>query len=70
MATDIVTSPVTRKGMWIFGIGAGILTVLIRIFGGLPEGVMYSILFMNGFVPLINRFTKPTIFGVVKEEKK
>lgn len=70
MATDWVTSPITNKGMWIFGFGISLVLVVIRIYGGLPEGVMYSILFMNGFVPLINRYTKPTIFGVVKEEKK
>ena len=70
MATDWVTSPITNKGMWIFGLGISFVLVVIRIYGGLPEGVMYSILFMNGFVPLINRFTKPQIFGVVKEEKK
>lgn len=70
MATDWVTSPITNKGMWIFGLGISLVLVVIRIYGGLPEGVMYSILFMNGFVPLINRFTKPTIFGVVKEENK
>lgn len=70
MATDWVTSPITEKGMWIFGLGISLVLVLIRIYGGLPEGVMYSILFMNGFVPLINRFTKPKIFGVVKEENK
>lgn len=70
MATDWVTSPITNKGMWIFGLGISLVLVVIRIYGGLPEGVMYSILFMNGFVPLINRYTKPTIFGVVKGEKK
>jgi electron transport complex protein RnfD len=70
MATDWVTSPITNKGMWIFGLGISLVLVVIRIYGGLPEGVMYSILFMNGFVPLINRFTKPEIFGVVKEGKK
>jgi len=63
MATDYVTSPITAKGMWIFGIGAGILVVIIRLFSGLPEGVMYSILFMNAFVPLINRYTRPRILG-------
>ncbi|HRS91617.1 MAG TPA: RnfABCDGE type electron transport complex subunit D, partial [Candidatus Marinimicrobia bacterium] len=66
MATDMVTSPITNLGIWIFGIGAGILVVLIRQFGGLPEGVMYSILLMNGFVPLINRYTRPKYFGEVK----
>ncbi|MBE0645503.1 MAG: RnfABCDGE type electron transport complex subunit D [Bacteroidetes bacterium] len=63
MATDMVTSPVTGKGMWIYGFGISLILVLIRIYGGLPEGVMYSILFMNAFVPLINRYTAPRIFG-------
>jgi electron transport complex protein RnfD len=63
MATDMVTSPITSKGMWIYGCGAGLLLVTIRLFGGLPEGVMYSILIMNGFVPLINRYTRPIILG-------
>ena len=63
MATDMVTSPVTGRGMWIYGLGISLIIVLIRIFGGLPEGVMYSILFMNALVPLINRFTRPVIFG-------
>lgn len=63
MATDMVTSPITPKGMWIFGAGAGFLLVIIRLFGGLPEGVMYSILLMNGVTPLINRYTYPKIFG-------
>jgi len=63
MATDMVTSPVTNIGNFIFGIGAGLLVVLIRIFGGYPEGVMYSILFMNACTPLINRFTKTKAFG-------
>ena len=66
MATDWVTSPITNKGMWIFGISIALLVVVIRLFGGLPEGVMYSILIMNGFVPLINRYTRPRIFGAVK----
>ncbi|WP_337866464.1 RnfABCDGE type electron transport complex subunit D [Ignavibacterium sp.] len=70
MATDWVTSPITNKGMWIFGLGISLVLVVIRIYGGLPEGVMYSILFMNGFVPLINKYTTPRIFGVEKEEKK
>jgi len=67
MATDMVTSPVTPKGAWIFGFGAGVVLVVIRLFGGLPEGVMYSILFMNGFVPLINRYTRPKYFGEIKK---
>lgn len=63
MATDWVTSPLTKKGMWIYGFGIALVLILIRLFGGLPEGVMYSILLMNGFVPLINKFTKPKTFG-------
>jgi electron transport complex protein RnfD len=66
MATDWVTSPITGKGMWIYGVGISIVVVVIRVFGGLPEGMMYAILFMNAFVPLINRYTKPRIFGEVK----
>lgn len=66
MATDLVTSPLTMRGMWIFGLGIGMLTVLIRLFGGLPEGVMYSILLMNAAVPLINRWTRPRIFGAAR----
>lgn len=70
MATDWVSSPITSKGMWIFGLGIALIVVVIRIFGGLPEGVMYAILFMNGFVPLINRYTKPRIFGTSAELSK
>ncbi len=66
MATDMVTSPITARGSWIFGIGAGVILIIIRLFGGLPEGVMYSILLMNAFTPLINRYTKPQIFGEVR----
>jgi electron transport complex protein RnfD len=63
MATDMVTSPITNRGCIFFGVGIGCLVVVIRLLGGLPEGVMYAILFMNAFVPLINRGTKPRIFG-------
>ncbi len=63
MATDYVTSPTTWRGQWIFGLGIGLLTILIRLFGGLPEGVMYSILLMNAAVPLINRGTRPRVYG-------
>ncbi len=63
MVTDMVTSPVTPLGQWIFVIGGGFLAVIIRLFGGLPEGVMYSILLMNSIVPLLNRYTRPRIFG-------
>lgn len=65
MATDMVTTPITKKGRWVFGIGAGIILVVIRIYGGYPEGVLYSILFMNGVTPLINRYTRSKIFGEV-----
>lgn len=63
MATDLVTSPVTNGGRWVFGIGVGLLVVVIRVWGGLPEGVMYAILFMNALVPFINRATQPRVFG-------
>ena len=63
MVTDPVTTPITPRGMWIFGLGVGVLVVLIRIFGGLPEGVMYAILLMNAGTPLINRMTQPRRFG-------
>ncbi len=66
MATDWVTSPLTKKGMWIYGIAISLLIVVIRNFGGLPEGVMYAILLMNGATPLINRYTVPKIFGEAK----
>ncbi len=66
MATDMVTSPISPKGKIIFGLGCGLLTSVIRLWGGYPEGVSYSILIMNAFVPLINRWTKPVKFGVVK----
>jgi electron transport complex protein RnfD len=65
MATDMVTSPVTQRGRIIFGIGCGILTVVIRLVGGYPEGVSYSILLMNMAVPLIDRYTVPKPFGEV-----
>ncbi len=63
MATDMVTSPVSGLGCWVFGAGIGALVVIIRIWGGLPEGVMYSILLMNALVPFINRVTQPRVFG-------
>jgi len=68
MATDMVTSPITRKGRLVFAIGCGLLTALIRIKGGYPEGVSYSILLMNLAVPLIDRYTIPRKFGEVKNE--
>ena len=70
MATDYVTSPVTKKGQLIFGIGCGLFTVLIRYFGSYNEGVCYSIMVMNLLVPLIDKYTKPARFGVVKSDKK
>jgi len=66
MATDMVTSPVAFKGMLIFGFGCGLLTVLIRLFGGYPEGVSFAILLMNACTPLIDRYTRPKIYGQVQ----
>jgi electron transport complex protein RnfD len=63
MATDMVTSPMTVRGQLIFGVGIGVLTVLIRNFGAYPEGISFAILIMNGFVPLINAYIKPKRFG-------
>jgi len=63
MATDYVTSPMSNKGMLIYGIGIGVLTVLIRRFGAYPEGVQFAILIMNAFTPLINNYIKPSRFG-------
>ncbi len=74
MATDYVTSPFTHRGMIVFGVGIGILTVLIRLFGNYPEGVSFAILIMNAFVPLINQFAKQPRYGstmkVIKPETK
>ena len=66
MATDYVTSPMSHRGMLIYGAGIGIITVLIRVFGSYPEGVQFAILLMNGFTPLINKYVKPKRFGEVK----
>lgn len=63
MATDYVTTPITKKGQLLFGIGCGLITFIIRRFGGYPEGVSYSILIMNAAVPLIDRHIKPRIYG-------
>ena len=63
MATDYVTSPMTTKGMVIYGVGIGIITVLIRFFGSYPEGVSFAILIMNSIVPLLNKYIKPARFG-------
>jgi len=76
MATDYATSPITPKGKIVFGIGCGFLAVLIRFFGGYPEGVSYSIIIMNLFVPLIEKYVRPRVYGkglkvkIVNKEKK
>ena len=69
MATDYVTCPSIRKGQIIFGIGCGAITMLIRLKGGFPEGVMFAILLMNCFAPLIDRGVKSKMFGAVKVKK-
>jgi electron transport complex protein RnfD len=63
MATDYVTSPMSKKAMLIYGTGIGVLTVIIRVWGAYPEGVSFAILIMNAFVPLMNRYIKPNRFG-------
>jgi electron transport complex protein RnfD len=63
MATDPVTSPITQRGCWVFGAGVGVLVVVIRTYGGLPEGVMYAILLMNAATPLVNRVTRARVYG-------
>ena len=70
MATDYATSPVTKKGQLVYGLGCGLLTVFIRYFGSYNEGVCYSIMVMNCCTPLIDKYTKPTRFGAVKSDKK
>lgn len=70
MATDYVTSPMTKLGMIIYGVGIGIITVVIRVYGAYPEGVSFAILIMNAFTPLINAYIKPKRFGEVKKEAK
>ena len=70
MATDYVTSPLTHKGQIIYGIGCGVLTVMIRRFGSYPEGVSYAILVMNTCVVLLDRLGRPTKFGAPKKEAK
>lgn len=69
MATDPVTAPITNAGRWIFGIGIGALTVIIRTWGGLPEGMMYAVLLMNTLTPFINQLTKPRVFGTGRAVK-
>ncbi|MDY0104028.1 MAG: RnfABCDGE type electron transport complex subunit D [Lentimicrobium sp.] len=65
MATDMVSSPMTPKGQIVFGVGAGLLTIIIRVWGAYPEGVSFAILIMNAFTPLINNAFKPKRFGEV-----
>ncbi|MFU8794869.1 MAG: RnfABCDGE type electron transport complex subunit D, partial [Dethiobacteria bacterium] len=67
MATDMVTTPVTARGKLIFGIGCGIITMMIRLWGTLPEGVTFAILLMNAVTPIIDNFTVPQQFGGVKK---
>lgn len=63
MATDPVTSPVTKPGRWVFGIGCGLITMIIRLWGGYPEGVCYSILAMNAATPLLDRYLQGRVYG-------
>ncbi len=69
MATDYVTSPMTHKGMLIYGAAIGLITVIIRRWGAYPEGMSFAILIMNGFTPLINRYTRPVRFGTSQERR-
>jgi len=69
MATDYVTSPTTNNGRLIFGLGTGLVTFLIRNYGGFPEGVCYAILFMNVCSPLIESYVRPRRFGVTRARK-
>lgn len=69
MATDYVTSPMNKRGMVVFGVGIGLLTVIIRVFGAYPEGISFAILIMNAFVPIIDRYIKPKRFGEVPAKK-
>jgi len=67
MATDYATSPMTAFGQVVFGIGCGLITAVIRLWGGFPEGVTYAILLMNLMVPLIDKLTMPRVYGAVKK---
>ncbi len=66
MITDPVTSPLSRKARWVYAVGAGLIVFIIRLWGNAPEGVLYSILLMNAFVPLLDRFLPDKVFGEVK----
>lgn len=70
MATDMVTSPITTKGQLIFGVGCGLMTITIRMWGGYPEGVSFSILLMNALTPLIDKYVRPSQFGAKKDEAR
>jgi len=70
MATDMVPSPVTPLGVWIYGVLIGLVTVIIRLFGGLSEGVMYAILLGNAAVPLIETVTQPRVYGTARRKKE
>ncbi len=69
MATDYVTSPMTHKGMLIYGAGIGVITMVIRLWGAYPEGMSFAILLMNSVAPLINRYVKPKRFGLTTAKK-
>ena len=66
MATDMVTSPMSRRGQIIYSVGIGVITVCIRTWGAYPEGISFAILIMNAFTPLINNYVKPKRFGETK----
>jgi electron transport complex protein RnfD len=68
MATDYVTSPMTPKGMIIYGIGIGVITMIIRQWGAYPEGMSFAILLMNAVTPLINKYVKPRRFGLTSKK--
>ncbi|HSO86751.1 MAG TPA: RnfABCDGE type electron transport complex subunit D [Draconibacterium sp.] len=68
MATDMVSSPMTPKGQLIYGVGIGVITIMIRFFGAYPEGISFAILIMNAVVPLLNRYIKPKPFGEIKKQ--
>jgi electron transport complex protein RnfD len=69
MATDYSTSPMTHRGGIIFGVGIGLITIIIRLWGAYPEGMSFAILIMNAIVPLINKYVKPTHFGINKRRR-
>ena len=70
MATDMVASPITPLGVWVYGALIGLLVVVIRLWGGLPEGVMYAILLANAISPHIDNMIRPRVYGTVKRQKQ